>query len=336
MFRNVAWTTQTWRESRCRVLQGELLVLRRGRKKPLGFLSTTARCKASHQPCQAQVPDRNINDMSSDQKTVVSALRQQFLNQPAETHTKHWEDLWEKRTTPWDRNGPSLALKDTVTGKRDRFGSPFKDAVQQQRKKALVPGCGRGYDVLLLASLGYDCYGLDASHTAIDAALQHQKEFGNDEQYAACDAEVGSGQTRFLVGDFFKDDFLSETNGRDFDLVFDYTFLCALSPEMRPAWAARMSELLSSTGHLICLEWPLGKSPQEGGPPHGLTSNLYVELFKNPGQDVKYDPTGIIVEDPGAGQNSLALVRVAHEMPQRTHEAGKGKDYVGIWQHAKI
>lgn len=275
---------------------------------------------------------------STHQQTGLSVLQKQFLNQPPETHTGHWDSLWQRQTTPWDRKGPSLALKDTVTSRQDLFGSPFKDAAKQQRKKALVPGCGRGYDVLLLSSLGYDCCGLDASQTAIDAALKHKEESlsKEDTQYAAHDEVVGCGESRFLAHDFFKDDFLSETDGGDFDIIFDYTFLCALPPELRPAWARRMSELLASEGKLICLEWPLGKKPEEGGPPHGLTSELYVQLFKNPGQNVKYDSDGIVMKDSDdAEQGGLALVRIAHGMPERTHEAGKGKDYVGIWQHVK-
>lgn len=102
-------------------------------------LSTSIRVAESrHQPCI-----EDINIMSSDSKTVVSALRDKFLDQPPETHTKHWDDLWQKQTTPWDRNGPSIALKDTITGKKDVFGSSVKDANSQQRKRALVPGCKR-------------------------------------------------------------------------------------------------------------------------------------------------------------------------------------------------
>jgi hypothetical protein len=84
---------------------------------------------------------------------------------------------------------------------------------------------GRGYDVLLLASLGYDCYGLDASETAIEAARKLKAASKDDERYAAHDPKVGPGESKFLLRDFFKDDFLAESNGGDFDLIFDYTFV---------------------------------------------------------------------------------------------------------------
>lgn len=159
--------------------------------------------------------------------------------------------------------------------------------------------------------------------------------FWNDEIYAANDPAVGRGETKFILSDFFKDEFFPETNGGGFDLIFDYTFLCALPPELRPPWAKRMSELLAPAGRLVCLEWPLGKDPKEGGPPHGLTSNLYAQLFLRPGEDVKYAETGVVAADPSVEKSDNALVRVAHYMPERTHEAGKNMDYVSIWEHWK-
>ena len=56
----------------------------------------------------------------------------------------------------------------------DTIGGPI--AQDGQRRKALVPGCGRGVDVLLLASFGYDAYGLECSATAVDACKKEEKE----------------------------------------------------------------------------------------------------------------------------------------------------------------
>ena len=260
-------------------------------------------------------------------------LREQFQDVPAERHPGQWDDLWKQDFTPWDRKGPSLALRDAVTESQNVLGSPLKDAASKKRRRALVPGCGRGYDVLLLASLGYDAYGLDASTTAIDAAQQVQQTVQDDARYTPLDPQTGRGEAKFLLQDFFKDDFLADTHGGDFDLVFDYTFLCALPPELRPSWSRRMSQLLAPTGHLICLEWPLGKDPATGGPPHGLTSDLYVRLFNQPGREIKYDASGKVAEGNDDRQADNALVRVAHSRPTRTHDAGKDTDYVSIWKH---
>lgn len=244
---------------------------------------------------------------------------------------------------------------------------------QQQRKKALVPGCGRGYDVLSLASLGYDTFGLDGSENAILAARKLEAEEISCESgaYRLRDPLVGKGKIQFIIGDFFHEDFLTAiattttTHGSDsnstsndtippttdekFDLIFDYTFLCALPRELRPTWAKRMSELLAPDGFLVCLEWPLQKSPKEGGPPHGLSAELYEELLRKPGQEVECDDDdddgeGYIVVSAGDsttsssggddGRAKNALVRLERYRPSRTHEAGKDSDYISIWKRA--
>ena len=171
-----------------------------------------------------------------------------------------------------------------------------------------------------------------------------QQEQGNDEsKYPLHDSAVGRGEAKFVFGDFFKDDVLSETQGKSsaaggggsgqFDVIYDYTFLCALPPHLRPSWAKRMVELLKPTGHLICLEFPLHKDPKAGGPPHGLSSELYEQLFAHPGREVSYDDGGKVRESNASGDLAEdALVKVAHWAPERSHEVGKGNDRVSIWR----
>jgi hypothetical protein len=93
-----------------------------------------------------------------------------------------------------------------------------------------VPGCGRGYDVLVLSAFGYDAYGLDFSETAIKEAQAYEKEKSGDEVYKARDPG-GKGKVHWVTADFFKDDFLKECDGDGtFDLLYDYTvfsnFVC--------------------------------------------------------------------------------------------------------------
>ena len=76
----------------------------------------------------------------------------------ASKHKNNWSDLWDQGDfLPWDRGMPNPALSDTLTDQRDLLGTCFvEDGFGKRRKRALVPGCGKGYDVLLLASLGYE------------------------------------------------------------------------------------------------------------------------------------------------------------------------------------
>lgn len=263
-------------------------------------------------------------------------LRQHFQNQPAEAQTGRWDAMWQQNITPWDRSEPNPALIDALSEKGDVIGTPAHGNDITQRKKALVPGCGRGYDVLLLASHGYDAYGADVSETAIQACKTLDKEQGDDAaKYPVKNEKLGRGSRNFLLADFFNDDLLSRAGGiGGFDLIYDYTFLCAIPPELRPRWSKRMSELLAPGGSLICLEFPLAKSPKAGGPPHGLSSELYVQLFKQPGSDVKYGDDGYAVPDDKELDIQHGLVRAAHWQPVRTHQVGKGTDWISIWKHA--
>ena len=154
-------------------------------------------------------------------------------------------------------------------------------------------------------------------------------------KYPVRDTKIGRGLRHFIVADFFKDDLSSHTSGAGFDVIYDYTFLCAIPPELRPQWSKRMSELLAPDGSLICLESPLAKPPNAAGPPYGLSSELYVQLFKQPGKDVRYAEDGYVAPDERPVDHPSGIVRIAHWSPARQHAVGKGGVMVSVWKHAR-
>lgn len=137
-------------------------------------------------------------------------------------YVEGWASIWDKGDDlPWDRGFPNPALEDTLVQRAGTIGGPI--AQDGQRRKALVPGCGRGVDVLLLASFGYDAYGLDYSATAVEACKKEERE--NHSWYRVRDEKIGKGNVTFVQGDFFDDAWLKEIgvprNG--FDVIYDYT-----------------------------------------------------------------------------------------------------------------
>lgn len=161
---------------------------------------------------------------------------------PNETSDKpdRWAVLWDKGDfLPWDAGAPNPALVDVLTDRKDLIGTCFKvkgtlaeekeEGGRKERKKALVPGCGRGYDVILLASFGYDAYGLEVSDKAVELCLQEQQT--NGDKYPVNDESVGSGTVTFLKGDFFHDEWTKKIpGGGKFDLIYDYTVRTVPSP----------------------------------------------------------------------------------------------------------
>ena len=58
-------------------------------------------------------------------------------------------------------------------------------------------------------------------------------------------------------------------------------FLVAMNPTLRKKWAQRMAELITpGTGLLVCLEYPLFRPAESGGPPHGINSSDYDALLR--------------------------------------------------------
>ena len=279
-------------------------------------------------------------------------LRETFSG-PVSEHPKQWSKLWDAGDfLPWDRKLPNPALEDTLADRKDLLGSCYR--IAGDRKRALVPGCGRGYDVLLLASFGYDAYGLEVSEKAVELCREEQKANGHN--YKVKDETAGAGKIKFIAGDFFGVDWVKETDGAmmvKFDLIYDYTvlpflhypivkmliiskFLCALPLKMRAAWSRRMSSLLSYSGLLIALEFPTTKPAEAGGPPFACPPQLYVELLSYPGQDVSYSDSGQVVESQSKELGDGSLKRVDHWQPARTHAIGRNEkgevtDWVSVW-----
>ncbi|EEP82051.1 predicted protein [Uncinocarpus reesii 1704] len=278
--------------------------------------------------------------MSNDMLRSTAGLSDRFRDLQGRNQGEVWDDLWKESRTPWDRGAHNPALEDALVQKRGFLGPAVFD--DGRRKKALVPGCGRGVDVFLLAAFGYDAYGLEYSHTALEVCLKEtEKYYGENGRVPPRDDKVGSGKVTFLQGDFFKDDWLKDAGlaEGDFDLIYDYTFFCALNPTLRPQWALRHSQLLapSPRGNLICLEFPTTKDPATLGPPFASTPAMYMEHLSHPGEDVAYDDKGYVKPSPLKQPSEKGLERVAHWQPERTHtvgmdDSGNVLDWVSIWR----
>ncbi|KAI0201951.1 S-adenosyl-L-methionine-dependent methyltransferase [Astrocystis sublimbata] len=248
-----------------------------------------------------------------------------------EEHSAKWDKLWKDNVTPWDRGAPSMALHDLLTENPNKvIPLPNKDSP----RTALVPGCGRGYDVVLLSSLGYNVYGLDVSSQALNAAKENTEKILDNDVYKT--EGIQRGVITWIRQDFFAEKW--EGVQTPFDLIFDYTFFCALSPPMRPAWASKMKSLLGPSGRLVCLEFPSEKTLSEKGPPWAAPPTEYLGYLSNPGLQPRIDESGgIVVEDIGSPAPG-GLKRLLHMKPRRTHEGGmkegRVQDCISVWAHA--
>lgn len=85
-------------------------------------------------------------------------------------------------------------------------------------------GCGRGYDVAMLALHGFDAWGLEISSTAVATA----EKYASSEVQSPGEHNFGSaeyrkpqaGEAKLVEGDFFKSGW---EDGQKFDVIYDYT-----------------------------------------------------------------------------------------------------------------
>jgi len=125
--------------------------------------------------------------------------------------------------------------------------------------KTLVPGCGRGHEVVYLAENGFDVTAVDYSIGAVDYLRQVV-------QQRKLNIEV-------LHIDFFD---LNSTHDGIYDLLIEQTFFCAISPNERTLYVTTVARLLKSGGMLAGLFYNTDK---EGGPPFNTTEEDIIKHF---------------------------------------------------------
>ncbi|CAE6471141.1 unnamed protein product [Rhizoctonia solani] len=201
-----------------------------------------------------------------------------------------WDAAWQEGITPWDSGVPQPPLQQVFeTSIQSDLGIP-------KSGRALVPGCGRGYDAIYLASQGYNVIGADLSATAVSEAQKYLSSQPNAENI----------KVQYQVLDFFKSPSLVE---EPFDLVYDYTFFCAIPLGLREPWGRRMAEIVKPGGYLITLMYPIDPGrARDDGPPFPVDFEAYSAVLKE------------------FWDNLLNVI------PATSREKSEGRERLGIWR----
>lgn len=154
-----------------------------------------------------------------------------------------WEHLYRDDEAGWEigRAAPPLAN--------------YFAARSPAGLRTLVIGCGRGHEARMLAGLGARVTAIDISTRAIAAARA---------------ATPAGTAVEFRVHDLFV------PLGERFDLVVEHTCFCAIEPERRDEYVARMAGALVDGGALVGLFYDHGRP---GGPPHTTSEPELRERF---------------------------------------------------------
>jgi len=158
----------------------------------------------------------------------------------------YWEERYEGENLGWDIGSVSAPLKDYI------------DQLDHKEASILIPGAGFGYEAIYLFESGFK------DITVVDIAAKPLEEI-----QAKC---PDFPKERLIQQDFFT------LALKEYDLVLEQTFFCALLPELRPSYVKKMHELLKDGGKLAGLffDFPL----TENGPPFGGSKTEYLDLFQ--------------------------------------------------------
>ena len=121
----------------------------------------------------------------------------------------------------------------------------------------MIPGCGTAHEVIrAFCTAGFAVRAIDFSPIAV----QETK------------TALGPLADNVLLGDFFHYDF----DRTRFDIVYERTFLCALSPERWKEYGARVAELLRPGGRLAGIFF---YGEEDDPPPYPLNDRRAREVF---------------------------------------------------------
>ncbi len=150
-----------------------------------------------------------------------------------------WQNHYESNDLGWDLG---------------EVAAPFTKLWEEGKLplgKVLVPGCGRGHEVVFLTGKGFEVTGVDFSKGAVT--------------YLKNELRVRNLAGRILCQDFFM---LDKSHDGGYDLVLEQTFFCAIPPRQRTDYVLNVSRILKPGGMLVGLFYNTGK---EGGPPYNTT-----------------------------------------------------------------
>jgi SAM-dependent methyltransferase len=154
---------------------------------------------------------------------------------------------------PWDRGAPSGVL---AAWARDHD-------LQGAGRRAVVVGCGLGYDAEFIAGCGFDTTGFDISATAVRTARQRHP--GSRVDYTTADLLQ-------LPADWLQ----------AYDLVFESNTLQALPEPPRALAIASVGRLVAPGGTLLAIARAREPDEPDHGPPWALT-RAEIDALAGPG-----------------------------------------------------
>lgn len=161
--------------------------------------------------------------------------------------SKDWDRAYAEDHTPWDKGQASPPLQAFLKG-------------HCLDGRILVPGCGTGHDVRLLAKQGNTVLGLDIAPGALKKAR----------------AMPLVGNENYVLADFLN--LPSQYHGQ-FDGVVEHTCLCSIDPGQWEAYVRSALKALKSGGMYLAVFFRKVANYDGQNPPHPISAEMIEALF---------------------------------------------------------
>lgn len=233
---------------------------------------------------------------------VQRAMSQQPVPNPEE-YSKRWEIMWQGGNDQYEvKNGDGGILKPGQSFDAGKSPPHLTECLAQNKlgdisnASVLIPGCGRGYDVISFARYAKRVTGLELAPTAVAAAHDKLREDLPEDLLAKADV---------VSGDFFG------PSEQQYDIGYDYTFFCAISPAMRDGWASSWAARIRDDGLLVTSIFPVFEDRSQQGPPWPVWPELYAEKLE---------------------QHGFSLQSLEKVPDEGSHPGREGKEYLAVWK----
>ncbi len=139
-----------------------------------------------------------------------------------------WTERYAREFMPWDQHDVPADLAHEV-----RAATTGRGVLPAAPARVLLPGCGSGYELRLLADAGYDALAIDISSAAVERAR----------------TQVGPYAARVQLADCFEID-TDVRHAAQYAWIYERAFVCALPPRLWARWAQAMAALTQAGGVL--------------------------------------------------------------------------------------